>query len=49
MADGGGWDGDARGPLFDEIFDVEEAVVAGGFEVFGEFGSGDSGRGYELG
>ena len=23
VADGGGWDGNARGPLFDELFDVE--------------------------
>jgi len=29
-------------PLFDEIFNVEQAVVAGGLEVFGELGSGDS-------
>src|SRR5258705_12546901 len=41
VADGGGWDGDARGPLFDEFFDVEEAVVAGGFKVFGELRGGE--------
>ena len=41
MADGGGGNGDPRGPLFDEIFDVEEAVVAGGFDVFGELRGGE--------
>ena len=35
VADRGGWYGDARGPLFDELFNVEKTVVAGGFEVFG--------------
>lgn len=35
-ADGGGRDGDSGGPLFDELFDVGEAVIAGGVEVFGE-------------
>src|SRR5258705_4038144 len=49
MADGGGWDRDAGGPLLDEIFDVEKAVVTRGFEVFGEFGSRNRGWGFELG
>jgi hypothetical protein len=40
VADGCGRDGDAGSPLFDEFFDVEEAVVAGGFEVFGELRGG---------
>ncbi len=40
VANGGGRDGDARGPLIDEFFDVEEAVVAGRFEVFGELRGG---------
>ena len=43
MADGGGRDGDAGSPLFDEFFDVEETVIAGGFEVFGELGGGEAG------
>ena len=41
MADGGGRDGDARRPLFDEVLDVKKAVIARGFEVFGQLGSGE--------
>jgi len=41
VTDGGGRDGDARRPLFDQVFDVEKAVVAGGFEVFGELCRGE--------
>jgi len=41
VADGGGWDGDARCPLVDEVFDVGEAVVAGVGEILGELGRGD--------
>ena len=41
MADGRGWNGDAGGPLLDESVDVEEAVVAGGFEVFRELSCGE--------
>ena len=43
VPNGRGWDGDTRCPLFDEGFDVKQAVVAGGFEVFGELGGGDAG------
>ena len=39
VADGRGWEGDAWGPLVDEVFDVGETVVAGVGEVFGELGS----------
>jgi len=35
VADRGRWYGYARGPLFDELFNVEKAVIARGFEVFG--------------
>ena len=42
VADGGGWDGDAWGPLFDELIDVGEAVVAGELKVGGELGWGDA-------
>ena len=38
VADGRGWDGDAGGPLGDELIDVGEAVGAGVVEVFGELG-----------
>ncbi|MCU1252279.1 MAG: hypothetical protein JWQ49_5308 [Edaphobacter sp.] len=48
VADGDGGEGDARGPLFDEFLDVEEAVVAGGFKVFGELRGGEVGWGVEL-
>jgi hypothetical protein len=41
VADGGWWDGDARCPLFDEVVDVEEAVVARGLEVVGELSCGE--------
>ena len=44
LADGDGRDGDSRGPLCDQVFDVEEAVVAGGFEVFSELRCGESSR-----
>ena len=43
VADGGGGDGDAGGPLFDEIFDVEKTVVARGFEVLDELGGSELG------
>ncbi len=49
VADGRGWDGDAWGPLMDEVFDVGEAVVAGVGEVFGELGGGDVAGGERLG
>ncbi len=49
VADGGGWDGDARGPLLDEVVDVGEAVVAGDGEVVGELGGGDVADGECLG
>ena len=41
VADGRGWDGDARGPFGDELVDVGEAVVAGELKVCGELGCGD--------
>ena len=41
VADGGGRDGDARRPLFDERVDVGEAVVAGVLQVVDELGGGD--------
>jgi len=48
VADGGGWERDARGPLADEVFGVGEAVLAGGVEVGDELGArlggGDSFR-----
>src|SRR5271154_1577057 len=43
VADGGRRDGDARCPLVDEVFDVEETMVAGGLEVFSELGGGEIG------
>lgn len=49
VVDGGGGDGDAGGPLADEIVDMGEAVVAGGLEVGGDLGGGDSGGGEGLG
>src|ERR1700761_6771730 len=49
MADGGGRDRDAGGPLLDEIFDVEKPMVTRGFEVLGEFGGCHIGWGFELG
>lgn len=42
MPDGGGGDGDARGPLFDELVDVKQAMIARGFEVFGELSGSDA-------
>ncbi len=44
LADGLGWNGETRGPLFDEVVDVGEAVIAGRGEVFGELGSGNVAR-----
>jgi hypothetical protein len=41
VVDGDGWDGDARGPLFDELLDVGEAVVAGELEVCDELGGSE--------
>ena len=41
VADGGGWDSNARRPLFDEVFDVGEAVVAGELKVGCELGRGE--------
>ena len=43
VADSGGRDGDAGGPLLDDLLDVSEAVVAGGSEIVGEL------RGCEIG
>ncbi len=40
LADGGGREGDAGGPLADEVLDVGEAVIAGLVEVGGELGGG---------
>ncbi len=41
VADGVGRNGDAGCPLFDELFDVGEAVIAGGFEVLSELSGCD--------
>src|SRR5271163_2719868 len=41
VSDGGGGDGDAGGPLFDELFDVEKAMIARGFQVFGKLSRGE--------
>ncbi len=49
VANGRRGDGDARGPLFYELFDVCEAVVSGGFKVFGELRGGEIGWGFGLG
>jgi len=49
VAYGRGGDGDARGPLLDEVFDVREAVIAGAFEVFGELVGGEVGWGQSFG
>ena len=38
VADGGGRNRDARGPLPDEVFDVGEAVITGVGEVFDQSG-----------
>ena len=46
MADGGGRQGDARSPLFDEGVDVGEAVVAAILEIVDEFCGGDRGEGF---
>ena len=35
-ADDGGGEGDARGPVLDEILDMQEAVITGVLEVLGE-------------
>ena len=40
VTDGGGWKGDARCPLGDEIFDIQEAVIARGLEILNQLGSG---------
>ena len=45
VADGFGRDGDAGGPLADEIGDVGEAVIAGEIEVVDELGGGGGGEG----
>jgi len=47
-ADGGRWDGDARGPLFDQAVDVGETVVAGELKVGGELGWGDVSQGFRA-
>lgn len=49
MTDGGGWNGDDRGPLLDEVFDVGKAIVEGGGEILGELGGGDVADGECLG
>ena len=49
VADSGGWDSDSRSPLFDQPLDIEKAVVAGGFEVFGELQRCDVARGQGFG
>jgi hypothetical protein len=43
VADGCGWDCDAGRPLFDELLDVEKAVVARGLKVFSELSYGEVG------
>src|SRR5271156_6490668 len=41
VADCCGWNGDARRPLFDEVLDVEETMIARGLEIFNKLRGGD--------
>src|SRR5580692_10311003 len=41
VADGCRRKGDAWRPLFDEIFNIQEAVIAGGFKVFNKLSRRD--------
>ena len=41
VTDGGRWKSDARGPLGDQIFDIQEAVIARGFEILNQLCGGE--------
>jgi hypothetical protein len=46
--DCGRWKGDARGPLGDQIFDIQEAVIARGFEILNELSGGEVTEGFRA-
>ena len=48
VTDGGRWKSDARGPLGDQIFDIQEAVIARGFEIFDELSGGEVIEGFRT-